>query len=269
MPNHVTFADGLFIIAATGRPVRFVIYSSYFDRPITGRLLRALRAIPISPSGGPKMILQAFREAGKALDAGELRLPVSRGADHPHRRDDPVSARARADRQGPDHADHPHASRPSEQKLLRPDQPPAAARSAALSGHRFDRRATAAGRSASSDPLGDSRPRDQGLGISQGRSPAVAPRIYPPGEKAPAPAGVRRLDDARSFLHQSPDGLDHDRAGPAAAVERSVQCGDLAAGQRWQCTRQPGRGAGRQGRRQPQLHGRPRRHGLGLPHRPA
>ena len=72
VPNHVTFADGLFIIAATDRPVRFVIYATYFDRPITGRLLRALRAIPISPSGGPKMILQAFREAGKALDAGEL-----------------------------------------------------------------------------------------------------------------------------------------------------------------------------------------------------
>ncbi len=31
-----------------------------------------MKAIPISPSGGPKMILQAFREAGQALDAGEL-----------------------------------------------------------------------------------------------------------------------------------------------------------------------------------------------------
>jgi acyl-[acyl-carrier-protein]-phospholipid O-acyltransferase / long-chain-fatty-acid--[acyl-carrier-protein] ligase len=72
VPNHVTFADGLFVFAATDRPVRFVIYASYFDHPITGFLLRTLRAIPISPSGGPKMILQAFREAGKALDAGEL-----------------------------------------------------------------------------------------------------------------------------------------------------------------------------------------------------
>ena len=37
-----------------------------------GRFLRSMRAIPISPSGGPKMILPAFREAGRALDAGEL-----------------------------------------------------------------------------------------------------------------------------------------------------------------------------------------------------
>ncbi|WP_165245656.1 MFS transporter [Paludisphaera soli] len=72
VPNHVSFMDGLFIMAATDRPVRFVVYSEYFKRPIVGRLLRAMRAIPISPSGGPRMILQAFREAGKALDAGEL-----------------------------------------------------------------------------------------------------------------------------------------------------------------------------------------------------
>ncbi len=72
VPNHVSFADGLFIIASTDRPVRFVVYANYFDRPLKGKLLRAMKAIPISPSGGPKMILQAFREAGKALDAGEI-----------------------------------------------------------------------------------------------------------------------------------------------------------------------------------------------------
>jgi acyl-[acyl-carrier-protein]-phospholipid O-acyltransferase/long-chain-fatty-acid--[acyl-carrier-protein] ligase len=72
VPNHVSFADGLFITASTDRPVRFVVYAPYFDRPIMGRLLRSMRAIPISPSGGPKMILQAFREAGRALDQGHL-----------------------------------------------------------------------------------------------------------------------------------------------------------------------------------------------------
>ncbi|KAJ3059122.1 hypothetical protein HK102_010146, partial [Quaeritorhiza haematococci] len=66
--------DGLFIMAATDRPVRFVVYSEYFKRPIVGRLLRAMRAIPISPSGGPRMILQAFREAGKALLDGLPRM---------------------------------------------------------------------------------------------------------------------------------------------------------------------------------------------------
>ncbi len=72
VPNHVTFADGLFIIASTDRPVRFVVWDAYFKRPIQGPMLRAMKAIPISPSGGPKLILQAFRAAGAALDQGEL-----------------------------------------------------------------------------------------------------------------------------------------------------------------------------------------------------
>lgn len=72
VPNHVSFADGLFIMALSDRPVRFVVYAEYFDKPIIGRLLKTMRAIPISGSRGPRMILQAFREAGRALDAGEL-----------------------------------------------------------------------------------------------------------------------------------------------------------------------------------------------------
>ncbi len=66
MPNHVSFADGLFVIASVDRPIRFVVYAPYFESPILGSFLRAMRAIPISGSGGPKQILRAFREAGRA-----------------------------------------------------------------------------------------------------------------------------------------------------------------------------------------------------------
>jgi acyl-[acyl-carrier-protein]-phospholipid O-acyltransferase / long-chain-fatty-acid--[acyl-carrier-protein] ligase len=72
VPNHVSFADGLFLTASTDRPIRFVVYAMYFEKPIIGWFLRALKAIPIASSGGPKMILQAFREAGRALDQGDL-----------------------------------------------------------------------------------------------------------------------------------------------------------------------------------------------------
>jgi acyl-[acyl-carrier-protein]-phospholipid O-acyltransferase/long-chain-fatty-acid--[acyl-carrier-protein] ligase len=72
VPNHVSFADGLFLFASIDRPIRFIIYAPYFDRRILGPFLRSMRAIPISPTGGPKMILQAFREAGRALDQGEV-----------------------------------------------------------------------------------------------------------------------------------------------------------------------------------------------------
>ena len=72
IPNHVTFADGLFIITSIDRRVRFMVYHEYFNKPFIGWVLRSMKAIPIASSGGPKMILQAFREAGKALDAGDI-----------------------------------------------------------------------------------------------------------------------------------------------------------------------------------------------------
>jgi acyl-[acyl-carrier-protein]-phospholipid O-acyltransferase/long-chain-fatty-acid--[acyl-carrier-protein] ligase len=72
VPNHVSFADGLFIIAGIDRPVRFVVYEAYFHKPFIGWMLRSMKAIPIAGNSGPKMILQAFREAGRALDEGHL-----------------------------------------------------------------------------------------------------------------------------------------------------------------------------------------------------
>ena len=71
-PNHVSFVDGLFVMGTIDRPIRFVVYAEYFKRPLLGRFLRTMGAIPIAGHGGPKMILEAFREAGRALDNGEL-----------------------------------------------------------------------------------------------------------------------------------------------------------------------------------------------------
>jgi acyl-[acyl-carrier-protein]-phospholipid O-acyltransferase/long-chain-fatty-acid--[acyl-carrier-protein] ligase len=62
----------LFLIASLDRPVRFLVDASFFARPILGRVLRWLRAIPISSEGGPRSILRALREAGKHLDEGNL-----------------------------------------------------------------------------------------------------------------------------------------------------------------------------------------------------
>src|SRR5262249_36901301 len=68
----VSFADGLFLIASLDRPIRFLVDASFFARPILGRVLRWLRAIPISSEGGPRSILRALRDAGKHLDDGNL-----------------------------------------------------------------------------------------------------------------------------------------------------------------------------------------------------
>ncbi|MBM4016070.1 MAG: AMP-binding protein, partial [Planctomycetes bacterium] len=72
VPNHVSFIDGLLVIASLDRPVRFLVDASFFERPLLGRALQWFGAIPISSAGGPKMILRAFRDAGRHLDDGHL-----------------------------------------------------------------------------------------------------------------------------------------------------------------------------------------------------
>ncbi|MEE9226826.1 MAG: acyl-[ACP]--phospholipid O-acyltransferase [Acidobacteriota bacterium] len=72
VPNHVSFVDGLFVLASTDRPVRFLIDSDYFHNPFLRPFVKALGAIPISASKGPREILRAFRKAGEYLDAGDM-----------------------------------------------------------------------------------------------------------------------------------------------------------------------------------------------------
>ena len=158
-PNHVSFADGLFVIAAIDRPIRFVVYAEYFRRPLIGRFLRWMGAIPIASTGGPKMILEAFREAGRALDDGELVCIFPEGQITRTGHDPAVPAGAGADRQGPDGADHPGPPRPGHGQHLQPDAASQAARADPAAGdglvrcaaaRRDRRRARSAGRSASS-----------------------------------------------------------------------------------------------------------------------
>ncbi|HEV8673597.1 MAG TPA: acyl-[ACP]--phospholipid O-acyltransferase [Methylomirabilota bacterium] len=72
VPNHVSFADGLFLIASLDRPIRFIVDASYFHHPLLRPFMQALGAIPISAAGGPRVVLRALRDAGRYLDEGEL-----------------------------------------------------------------------------------------------------------------------------------------------------------------------------------------------------
>ncbi len=72
VPNHVSLVDGLFLIATIERPVRFIVDAGYFYHPLIRPLFKLMRAIPISSSGGPRQILEAFRVAGAALDEGDV-----------------------------------------------------------------------------------------------------------------------------------------------------------------------------------------------------
>ncbi|MBS0156186.1 MAG: MFS transporter [Nitrospira sp.] len=72
VPNHVSFVDGLFLIASLDRPVRFVVDAQYAELPLFKPFMKVLGVIPISSHGGLRVILKTLREAGAALDHGDL-----------------------------------------------------------------------------------------------------------------------------------------------------------------------------------------------------
>ncbi len=71
-PNHVSFMDGLFVIAAIDRPVKFLIHDSYFNNPMLSPFMRAIGGIPVSSSRSKEQIDDALAAAGEALDDGRV-----------------------------------------------------------------------------------------------------------------------------------------------------------------------------------------------------
>ncbi len=72
IPNHVSFIDAFLLLASTDRPIRFLADVTYYNHPLLHPFMKSLGAIPIAASGGPKLILQAMRAAGKAIESGEI-----------------------------------------------------------------------------------------------------------------------------------------------------------------------------------------------------
>ena len=72
VPNHVSFIDGLLLIASLDRPVRFVVDAQYAERPFFRPLMKLFDVIPISSYGGLRVVLRALRNAGAAIENGEL-----------------------------------------------------------------------------------------------------------------------------------------------------------------------------------------------------
>ena len=70
--NHVSFVDALMLITSMDRQIRFIVSQSYYDSWILNPFMKSLRAIPISSSGGTRVVLRALRDAGKYLDEGEV-----------------------------------------------------------------------------------------------------------------------------------------------------------------------------------------------------
>jgi 1-acyl-sn-glycerol-3-phosphate acyltransferase len=71
--NHVSFVDPLVILAASPRPIRFVMDHRIFKTPVISFVFRTGKAIPIAPAKEDEALLEAAYDAvAEALAQGEL-----------------------------------------------------------------------------------------------------------------------------------------------------------------------------------------------------
>lgn len=71
--NHVSFVDAMLLMAASPRPIRFIMDHRIFATPVLGWLFRLAKAIPIAPQkDDPVTYERAFAEARRVLDEGDL-----------------------------------------------------------------------------------------------------------------------------------------------------------------------------------------------------
>ena len=71
--NHVSFIDAVLLMAASPRPIRFIMDHRIFATPVLGTLFRLAKAIPIAGQReDPATYERAFAEARRVLDEGDL-----------------------------------------------------------------------------------------------------------------------------------------------------------------------------------------------------
>ena len=70
--NHMSFVDVALLVAATDRPIRFLIYQGIYDHPLVKPLARIVKAIPISSEQHPREMLLSLKAATDALRNDEI-----------------------------------------------------------------------------------------------------------------------------------------------------------------------------------------------------
>jgi acyl-[acyl-carrier-protein]-phospholipid O-acyltransferase/long-chain-fatty-acid--[acyl-carrier-protein] ligase len=70
--NHVSYADGFFILASHRRMIRFVVWSAFANSRYLRWLSRIMGVIPIAADEGPRALAKSLRAARDALRRGEL-----------------------------------------------------------------------------------------------------------------------------------------------------------------------------------------------------
>ena len=72
VPNHGSLVDAVLVLAATDRPVRFLMFKDIYDRPLLKPFFKILHVIPISSQQGPREMIRSLREATASVERGEL-----------------------------------------------------------------------------------------------------------------------------------------------------------------------------------------------------
>ena len=79
--NHVSFVDAVLLMAASPRPIRFIMDHSIFKIPVLGWFFKLAKAIPIAPQRVDAAAYeQAFVQARAVLNDGELLCIFPEGA---------------------------------------------------------------------------------------------------------------------------------------------------------------------------------------------
>ena len=79
--NHVSFVDAVLLMAASPRPIRFIMDHRIFQVPLLGWLFKFAKAIPIAPQREePAVYERAFEQARRVLADGDLLCIFPEGA---------------------------------------------------------------------------------------------------------------------------------------------------------------------------------------------
>jgi acyl-[acyl-carrier-protein]-phospholipid O-acyltransferase/long-chain-fatty-acid--[acyl-carrier-protein] ligase len=70
--NHVSYADALLLIAATDRPIRFLMFKDLYEKPWVKPFAKILGTIPVSAEQRPRELLRALQTASDAIRNGEV-----------------------------------------------------------------------------------------------------------------------------------------------------------------------------------------------------
>ncbi|HVU46880.1 MAG TPA: acyl-[ACP]--phospholipid O-acyltransferase [Terracidiphilus sp.] len=70
--NHLSFVDAALLVAATDRPIRFIMYQGIYDHPLVKPFAKIMKAIPISSEQHPREMLHSLHVASDALRQDEI-----------------------------------------------------------------------------------------------------------------------------------------------------------------------------------------------------